>query len=76
MALEDKDVLSQAEAWELVGGRLVWEELKSHYPRLIVPLRVVGRKEQYLKEVVRTALRAAQMDGKLRDPDLRETSSK
>ena len=65
----EKDVLTQSEAWDLVGGRPVWEELKQFYPTLLVPFRIVGKKEQYLREVIRTAERAAQMEGKLRDPN-------
>lgn len=68
MAIEDKDVLTQSEAWTLVGGRPVWQQLKTLYPSLLVPLRIEGKKEQYLKEVIRTTLRAAQLDGKLRSP--------
>lgn len=69
MELRDKDVLSQSEAWFVVGGRPVWEELKRSYPRLLIPFRKVGSKEQYLREVIATTLRAAQMDGKLRKSD-------
>lgn len=70
----EKDVLTQSEAMHVVGGRPVWEELKQFYPNLLVPFRVKGTKEQYLLEVIRTAERAAQMDGKLRDPNRFATS--
>lgn len=65
-AAGNREVLSQKEAWDLVGGRPVWEELKKAYPKLLVPLRRKGTKEQFLRELIMTTLRAAQLDGTLR----------
>lgn len=65
--LKDKEILSQKECWAICGGRSTWEELKAAYPRLLVPFRKVGTKEQYWREVIMTTLKAAQVDGKLRE---------
>lgn len=61
----EPEVLSVKQAWELCGGRPVWEDLREAYPELLKPFRRTGNREQFLRETIMQALRAAQMDGKL-----------
>lgn len=66
-----KAVITTKEAWKYCGTRLRFEQLKSDYPRLIVPFSEGkptgpgkrGRTE-YLVSVLDTALQAAQMERK------------
>lgn len=72
--MTEKAVMSRHEAWSYVGGRPFFEELQRAYPQILRPIRIgasMGTKQdgtrkegkiQYFKEVIDTALRAAQMD--------------
>lgn len=63
----DKAVLSTKEAWLYVGGRPFFEELLKTYPDVMKPIRQIRTdsgsksKTQYLRSILDTALKAAQL---------------
>lgn len=65
----EPEVMSTKEAWTYCGGRATWEELRAAYPALLgQPFRRKGVREQFLRTKINTALRAADLDGKLVEP--------
>ena len=65
-AILDRAVLSTKEAHGYVGGRPVWEELVREFPSILKPFRRTPQGWEYwLVNVIDTALKAAQMDGRL-----------
>lgn len=67
MADPEEAVVSTKGAWAYVGGRAFFEELLTAYPEIIRPIRQTRSgasrltKTQYLKTVLDTALKAAQL---------------
>jgi hypothetical protein len=67
MSLSDKAVLSTKEAWLYVGGRPFFEQMVKAYPDILKPIRESRNeagsktKSQYLRSIIDTALKAAQL---------------
>lgn len=72
--MADKAIYTRQEAWAYVGSRPFFEQLQQAYPEILKPIRQCGStgakadgspregKTEYFKEVIDTALRAAQME--------------